>query len=102
MRGEGRKSLSESNLTGGGEKRLLQWKVRSEYGKNALSRYKIRNHEVSMELLSGLYSCLGILAGNTILTTGNRYEIENVISWMQKLKGLFVASIKLKTLDNNH
>lgn len=55
-----------------------------------------------MELLSGLYRCLGILAGNTILTTGNRYEIENVISWMQKLKGLFVASIKLKTLDNNH
>lgn len=65
---------------------LLQWKALSEYGENALSKYKIRNHEVSMELLSGLYRCLGILARNTILTTGNRYEIENVISWLRKLR----------------
>lgn len=81
MRGKRRKTLFESDLTG-----LLQWKALSEYGENALSKYKIRNHEVSMELLSGLYRCLGILAGNTILTTGNRYETENVISWMRKLK----------------
>ena len=33
--------------------------------------------------------------------TGNRYEIEILMSRMQKLKGLVTASLRLKTLNDN-
>ena len=33
--------------------------------------------------------------------TGNRYKIEFLMSWTQKLKGLVAASLILKTLDDN-
>ena len=38
---------------------------------------------------------------NLVETTGNRYIIENVMSWTQKYKGLFAASLRLKTLNDN-
>ena len=38
---------------------------------------------------------------NTTETTGNRYEIEILMSRMQKLKGLVAASLILKTLNDN-
>ena len=38
---------------------------------------------------------------NTTETTGNRYEIEILMSRMQKLKGLVAASLRLKTLNDN-
>ena len=34
-------------------------------------------------------------------TTGNRYKIEILMSWRQKLKGLAAASLKLKTFNDN-
>ena len=39
---------------------------------------------------------------NPAETTGNRYEIEILMSRMQKLKGLSAASLGLKTLNDNH
>ena len=39
---------------------------------------------------------------NPAETTGNRYEIEILMSRMQKLKGLSAASLRLKTLNDNH
>ncbi len=38
---------------------------------------------------------------NPAKTTGNRYRIEILMSWTQKLKGLAAASLRLKTLDDN-
>ena len=35
------------------------------------------------------------------VTTGNRYEIEILMSRTQKLKGLSAASLRLKTLNDN-
>jgi len=34
--------------------------------------------------------------------TGNRYEIEILMSRMQKLKGLVAASLGVKTFDDKH
>ena len=34
--------------------------------------------------------------------TGNRYKIEFLMSWTQKLKGLAAASLGLKTFDDKH
>ena len=39
---------------------------------------------------------------NPAETTGNRYEIEILMSRTQKLKGLSAASLKLETFDENH
>lgn len=33
---------------------------------------------------------------NPAVTTGNRYKIEIMMSWMRKLKGLSAASLRLK------
>ena len=38
---------------------------------------------------------------NPAETTGNRYEIEILMSRTQKLKGLVAASLILKTLNDN-
>ena len=38
---------------------------------------------------------------NPAETTGNRYEIEILMSRMRKLKGLVAASLILKTLNDN-
>ena len=38
---------------------------------------------------------------NPAETTGNRYEIEILMSRTQKLKGLSAASLRLKTLNDN-
>ena len=38
---------------------------------------------------------------NPVETTGNRYEIEILMSRTQKLKGLSAASLRLKTLNDN-
>ena len=38
---------------------------------------------------------------NPAETTGNRYEIEILMSRMQKLKGLAAASLRLKTFNDN-
>ena len=38
---------------------------------------------------------------NPAETTGNRYEIEILMSRMRKLKGLAAASLILKTLNDN-
>ena len=38
---------------------------------------------------------------NPAETTGNRYEIEILMSRTQKLKGLTAASLRLKTLSDN-
>ena len=38
---------------------------------------------------------------NPAETTGNRYEIEILMSLRQKLKGLSAASLRLKTLNDN-
>ena len=38
---------------------------------------------------------------NPAETTGNRYEIEILMSRTQKLKGLSAASLRLKTLSDN-
>ena len=39
---------------------------------------------------------------NPAETTGNRYEIEILMSRMRKLNGLAAASLGLKTFDDNH
>ena len=39
---------------------------------------------------------------NQAETTGNRYEIEILMSRMRKLKGLAAALLRLKTFDDNH
>ena len=39
---------------------------------------------------------------NPAETTGNRYKIEILMSRTQKLKGLVVPSLGLKTFDDNH
>ena len=39
---------------------------------------------------------------NPAETTGNRYEIEILMSRMRKLKGLAAALLILKTFDDNH
>lgn len=33
--------------------------------------------------------------------TGNRYKIEILMSWTQKLKGLVAASLRVKTFDDD-
>ena len=33
--------------------------------------------------------------------TGNRYKIEILMSWTQKLKGLVTASLRLETLSDD-
>lgn len=38
---------------------------------------------------------------NPVEATGNRYKIEILMSRSQKLKGLSVASLRLKTLNDN-
>ena len=38
---------------------------------------------------------------NPAETTGNRYKIEILMSWTQKLKGLSAASLRLKTVNGN-
>ena len=38
---------------------------------------------------------------NPAETTGNRYKIEILMNWRQKLKGLSAASLILKTLYDN-
>ena len=38
---------------------------------------------------------------NQAETTGNRYEIEILMSRTQKLKGLYAASLRLKPLYDN-
>ncbi len=38
---------------------------------------------------------------NPAETTGNRYEIEILMSRTQKLKGLTAASLRLKTFNDN-
>ena len=39
---------------------------------------------------------------NPAETTGNRYEIEILMSRMRKLKGLAAALLILKTVNDNH
>ena len=38
---------------------------------------------------------------NQVWTTGNRYIIEILMSWIRKLKGLTTDSLRLKTFDVN-
>ena len=38
---------------------------------------------------------------NPAETTGNRYNIEILMSRMQKMKGLVAASLRVKTLNDN-
>ena len=38
---------------------------------------------------------------NPAETTGNRYEIEILMSRMRKLKGLVAAVLRMKTFDDN-
>ena len=38
---------------------------------------------------------------NPAETTGNRYKIEILISWKQKLKGFSAVSLRLKTFNDN-
>ena len=49
----------------------------------------------------GLYPRHEKLTRSPAETTGNRYEIEILMSRMQKLKGLSAASLGLKTLNDN-
>ena len=53
-------------------------------------------------LAGELYPCHEKQTKNPAEATGNRYEIEILMSRTRKLKGLAAASLILKTFNDNH